>query len=243
MPTLDPDGRAALARLYDLDLSVDPGDVDLYLALAARTGGPIVELCAGSGRVAIPLAEAGHEVTVVDVDGAMLARAVTRLASGGRDVEARLHVVEGDLFTVPVPGRGTYRLAVLALNSILLLGDLRRRRQAIDVLAALLVDGGVAVVDAWLPQSEDLARFDGRLGLEWVRRDPETGATVLKQASAWYDGTTGTIALTTIFDEGLPGVPTTALDPGGFTPSRDRGRAALPRGGRRARGGDPRRGL
>ncbi len=205
MPTLGPDGRSALARLYDLDLSVDPGDVDLYLALAARTGGPVVELCAGSGRVAVPLAEAGHEVTIVDLDGAMLARAVERAASAGRDITARLHVVEGDLFTVPVPGQGTFRLAVIALNSILLLGDRGRRRQAFDVLAALLAPGGVAVVDAWLPQSEDLARFDGRLGLEWVRRDPETGATVLKQASAWYDSTTGTIALTTIFDEGLPG--------------------------------------
>ncbi|MEA2545108.1 MAG: hypothetical protein QOI09_381, partial [Chloroflexota bacterium] len=29
----------ALARLYDLDLVEDPGDVDLYLALAGRTGG------------------------------------------------------------------------------------------------------------------------------------------------------------------------------------------------------------
>jgi hypothetical protein len=33
---------AALARLYDLDLAVDPGDLDLYRALASRTGGPIL---------------------------------------------------------------------------------------------------------------------------------------------------------------------------------------------------------
>ena len=45
----------ALARLYDLDLVEDPGDLDLYLALAARTGGPILELAAGTGRLAVPL--------------------------------------------------------------------------------------------------------------------------------------------------------------------------------------------
>ena len=39
----------------------DPGDVDLYLALAKRTGGPVLELAAGSGRLAVPLAEAGHQ--------------------------------------------------------------------------------------------------------------------------------------------------------------------------------------
>ena len=35
---------AALARLYDLDLVDDPGDLDLYLALADRADGPILEL-------------------------------------------------------------------------------------------------------------------------------------------------------------------------------------------------------
>ena len=62
----------AFAGLYDLDLVEDPGDLDLYLALAARTGGPILELGCGTGRVAVPLAAAGHEVTAVDIDPAML---------------------------------------------------------------------------------------------------------------------------------------------------------------------------
>ena len=50
----------ALARLYDVDLLEDPGDLDLYLALAARTGGPILELGVGTGRIAVPLAAAGY---------------------------------------------------------------------------------------------------------------------------------------------------------------------------------------
>ena len=60
----------AFARLYDLDLSDDPGDLDLYLALAGRMGGPILELGAGTGRLAVPLATAGHQVTAVDIDPA-----------------------------------------------------------------------------------------------------------------------------------------------------------------------------
>jgi SAM-dependent methyltransferase len=153
----------------------------------------------------VPLAKAGYEVTGVDIDEAMLARARARAAEAGSDIAARVLAIEGDLFTVAVPGQGTFRLAILALNSILLLGDLRRRRRAFKVLAGLLAAGGVAVVDAWLPLADDLARFDGRVGLEWVRRDPETGATVLKQASAWYDGSNGTVTLTTIFDGGVAG--------------------------------------
>ena len=79
-PRHDPSTAASLARLYDVDLLDDPGDVDLYLALASRTGGPILEIAAGSGRVALPLAQAGYDVTLVDIDAGMLARA--RAAAG-----------------------------------------------------------------------------------------------------------------------------------------------------------------
>ena len=81
---------AALARLYDLDLSEDPGDLDLYRALAARTGGPILELAVGSGRLAVPLAAGGHDVTGVDLDAAMLARARAAADAAGRATARRL---------------------------------------------------------------------------------------------------------------------------------------------------------
>ena len=53
----------ALARFYDLDLVDDPGDLDLYLALAERTGGPILELAVGhraAGRAAGRGRRPGH---------------------------------------------------------------------------------------------------------------------------------------------------------------------------------------
>jgi SAM-dependent methyltransferase len=195
----------ALARLYDLDLSVDPGDLDLYRALAARTDRPVVELGAGSGRVAVPLAAAGHEVTGVDLDAAMLARARARAAAAGEGTAARLRLVRSDLFTARPEGLGEFGLAILALNSILVLGGPRDQRRAIGVLAGLLAPGGIAVVDAWQPVADDLVRFDGRLSLEWLRHDPASGRDVTKLAAAWYDGATRTVTLTTIFDEAAPG--------------------------------------
>lgn len=195
----------ALARLYDLDLAADPGDLGLYLAMAARTDGPVVELCSGTGRIAIPLAASGFEVTGVDIDPAMVARATHR-AEGigpdgdGRDGGGRPSWVVGDLFDAAIPGAGTFSLGILALNSILLLGGPREQRRAIAVLAQLLAPGGIAVVDVWLPLAEDLARFDGRVGLEWVRTDPETGVDVVKTTAAWYDSATRALTLTTIFD-------------------------------------------
>jgi hypothetical protein len=60
-------------------------------------------------------------------------------------------------------------------------------------------------VDAWLPDAEDLARYDGRLVLEWVREEPGTGRTVTKTGSAVFDQTTGVVRLTSVFEAGLPG--------------------------------------
>jgi SAM-dependent methyltransferase len=202
----------ALARLYDLDLAEDPGDLDLYLALAARTGGPIVELAVGTGRLAVPLAVAGHDVVGIDDDEAMLARASERVAAQPGDLAARIRLVRADMVEAPVDalpaaladGAG---LVLLALNSILLLSERERQRRVVATMARLLRPGGLAVVDAWLPSVEDLIRFDGRLSLEWLRTDPATGREVTKLVAAWYDAPGRHVTLTTIFEEGQAGGP------------------------------------
>ena len=173
----------AIARLYDLDLSEDPGDVELYLALARRTGGPIVELAAGSGRIAVPLAGAGRDVVGVDVEADLV------------DADRVDDVARG----------GPYELALLGLNSILLLATVTQQRAAIATMARLLAPGGLAVIDAWQPSPADLIAFDGRISLEWLRTDPGTGREVTKQLAAWYEHLHRTVTLTTIFDEGFPG--------------------------------------
>jgi SAM-dependent methyltransferase len=202
----DPATAAALARLYDLDLTDDPGDLDLYQAMAERADAPILELAAGTGRLAIPLAEAGHRVTAVDLDPAMLDRA--RRRARGTAGEDRLTFVEADLVGLRLPDAGTYGLAFIALNSLLVLGSRAAQRAALRTLAGHLAPGGLAVVDVWLPDAEDLARFDGRVMLEWPRLDPETGTMVTKVGSAIHDAATATVTLTTIFEEGGQGEAT-----------------------------------
>jgi SAM-dependent methyltransferase len=202
----DPEARArALARLYDLDLLDDPGDLDLYLALAGRVGGPVLELATGSGRLAVPLAEAGYDVTGVDLDPAMLDRARAAADERGPRVARRLRWVEADLRGLTLLDAGAYRLAFIGLNSLFLLRDRAEQAAAVSTLARHVSSGGLVVVDAWLPDGDDMARFDGRLMLEWVRVDPETGHHVTKTGAALHDHATGVVRLTTLFDEGRPG--------------------------------------
>lgn len=220
-----------LARYYDLDLEDDPDDLDLYLALAARTGGPVLELAVGSGRLAVPLAQAGYHVTGVDLDPAMLARADTAWrrtrdrartrrtpmidGSSGGPPEGRapssrspkrkggpggsLELVEADLVTAELPGR--YGLAFIALNSLFQVGPAARQRAAIASLARHLRPGGVAVVDVELPDATELASWDGRVVLDWVREDPEEpGTTVTRLSSARHEAASSTTALSVIYD-------------------------------------------
>ena len=203
----DPATAAALARLYDLDLVDDPGDLDLYLALAGRSGGPILELAVGSGRLAVPLAEAGYTVTGVDLDPAMLERARDRVSGARGGTTERLTLVEADLVGLRLPDAGSFGLAYVALNSLLVLPSRVAQRAALRTMADHLAPGGLAVVDVWIPDAEDLARFDGRVILEWARVDPETGAVVTKAGSAQHDASSAVVTMTTLFEESAQGEP------------------------------------
>ena len=195
-------GRAAdLARYYDLDLLDEPGDVAMYVALAARTDGPILELAAGSGRICLPLAAAGHQVTAVDNDSAMLHRASAawaRAAGTGRG--GRLTLIEHDLTTLRLKER--FGLVILALNSLLLLRGGAAQARALEVMRAHLAPEGRAVIDVWLPTPDDLTLYDGRQVLDWVRTDTETGERVAKSWSANYDRATHKATVTTWFEAG-----------------------------------------
>jgi SAM-dependent methyltransferase len=146
-------------------------------------------------------------VTAVDIDTAMLARARRRAGAAGAEVLGRITLVAGDVTLADLGLERGFRLAFIALNSILLLPSRAAQRAAWETLAAHLAPGGVAAVDTWLPDAHDLARYDGRLHLEYHRPDPQTGRWVTKMAAAQHDAATQTVGLTTIYDEADPGEP------------------------------------
>jgi SAM-dependent methyltransferase len=140
----------------------------------------------------------------------MLDRARARIAAGaagGAGVADRLTLVEADLVDLRLPAAGSFGLAFIALNSLLVLATRSAQRAAMRTLAEHLAPGGLAVVDVWIPDADDLARFDGRISLEWPRLDPETGRIVTKVASAQHDSAAATVTLTAIFEEAGQGDP------------------------------------
>lgn len=202
-PTRDgiTDGQRAArhARYYDLDFLDVFYDAELYQQLAHDSGGPVLELGAGSGRIAVPLALAGYDVHAIDTDEAMLARGRDRWREFRGSVAAeRLTFEQGDFFDLrPGPRFG---LALMAVNTFLLAEDDRARLAILTTMRESLRPGGVAAVEVGTPDAAELERFDGRLQHEWLRLDPETGEDVSKTISAVHDAADDSVTLTQFYE-------------------------------------------
>lgn len=83
------------AAEYDANSKGVPGDVEFYLDLARQAGGLTVELGVGTGRLAVPCAEAGLRVHGVDLEPAMLE--IARRKATERGLTERLTLAEGDM--------------------------------------------------------------------------------------------------------------------------------------------------
>ncbi len=139
-----------LADLYDLEYNHDH-DLPFWLALAEREGGSIVEWGAGTGRLSVPLAAAGFDVTAVEASKAMIEQ--------GRAKGATVEWVHGDARSVKL-GRW-YKLGVCAFNSFLCL------RSQEDALAFLrnarehLEPGGLLGIEVSAFSPEELSEAPG----------------------------------------------------------------------------------
>ena len=142
-PALPPDD---MPEAYGL---VDPAllhDVDRYRELARACGGPVLEVFAGNGRAAIPIARDGSEVTAVDLSPEMLRQFRERLGHEPPDVRARVRLLEADARSVDAGGG--FRFAFIAFNSLSLVDDLDGQRQVLRRISDHLQPGGVLAIDA-----------------------------------------------------------------------------------------------
>ena len=143
------------ADVYD-DWYEGVSDVDATVAriTGLAGGGPVLELGAGSGRLAVPLAAAGLDVSAVDASDAMLDR--LRARPGGQ----RVHAVLDDMAVLGDPALdrpGGFTVALCAFNTLFNLTDTDAQRRCLARVRALLAPGGVLVVEAFVPPPDDAA--------------------------------------------------------------------------------------
>ncbi len=152
----------AFARFYDADYGAVGDDLPFYRELARRSGGRVLEVMCGSGRLLAPLAEAGLRVVGVDISGAMLARARERLHLAG--LLDRVELLEADI-CARAP-QGPFGLAIVALNSFMHLPGPAEQLAALGNIRDALRPGGLLALDLFNPDPRALAEHNGALVLD-----------------------------------------------------------------------------
>ncbi|MEI7761507.1 MAG: class I SAM-dependent methyltransferase [Thermoleophilia bacterium] len=152
----------AIAGIYDAWSVSVVEDIAFYVGEARRCEGPVVELAVGSGRIAVPIAQAGRRVIGIDLSTSMLARA--RALAEERGVGALVDLRVGDLCDPPVTER--VPLVICPFRSFLHLSDEAEKLRALQAAHDLLEPGGRLVFDVFAPSSEDIVETDGL----WLER-------------------------------------------------------------------------
>lgn len=149
MPPNDP--YADIVALYDLEHNDFTDDVDFLLELASYGDGPILELGCGTGRVLLPLADAGHRVFGIDSSEAMLDVARSR-----SDGDSTVTLLSGDMSDLAdVPG-APFGMVISSLNSIMHLTTQHQQREMISSALGVLSSGGRLVIDTLNPSVAQL---------------------------------------------------------------------------------------
>ena len=190
------DPYAVDARYYDLLAPADPGDAGLWLSYAGRTDRPVLEVGTGTGRVALALARAGHEVTGVDPSRAMLDVARRKAEDDALDVtfiEGRAHEL--------VLEQAHYGLIIVPADVFLYCRDGEEQVAWLASLAAALHFNGTLAVDLpgpalWLDPASNgqpvlahsITLEDGSTLDAWHVHEDDAGSQV-RELMVTYDAT------------------------------------------------------
>jgi SAM-dependent methyltransferase len=171
-------------KLYD---RLYPGSAEgraFWLELAETCGDPILELMSGTGSIAIPLAQAGHDVTGVELAEPMLTEAERK----GREAGVAVTWVRGDARAFDLGRR--FRLITLPSNSICHLLTRPDLEACLTGVARHLHPEGRFALNVFVPSlplltmsPDEEQEFGGYV-------DPDSGEQVVMTQRSRYDADT-----------------------------------------------------
>jgi ubiquinone/menaquinone biosynthesis C-methylase UbiE len=160
---------------YDARTAGFPGEIDWWLRHARATGGPVLEVACGTGRVTWPIARAGVEIVGLDIGAGMLRTAEAKRDREPRDVSERVRFVRGDMTDFSLGE--TFALAIIPFRAFQSLLTAEAQRSSLTCVRRHLRPGGRLIVDV----------FDPRL--DWIL--PERSEPGLTDRPSVTDSLTG----------------------------------------------------
>ena len=161
MTTTGVDPYLAFVGFYDEWTRAIEGDVEFYVRRATAVPGPVIELGVGTGRIAIPIAQAGQRVIGVDISAAMLAEARRRAGDAG--VADRIAFAEADMraFVAEAP----VNLVIIPFRSFLHMPTTEDQLTCLRNVHRSLVSGGHLILNIFVPDPALMVRQDRQRNL------------------------------------------------------------------------------
>ena len=164
-----------IAKFYDVLYGDVEDDLSMWAALTEDVAAPILEVGCGTGRLLLPLAEAGHTLTGIDLSKVALEVAQAKLDAAGLSANVSIHEADMRHFDLP---RKDFGLALVPLNTFMHCHTAADQLATLQAIHKHLQPGGLLFIDLFHPDPLMLAEVDGRLYFEAETTDDVTGRTV-----------------------------------------------------------------
>ena len=186
------------ADIYDSVYSYQKEDIAFYVEEALAAGGPVLELGCGTGRVAVPMAQAGVEVVGLDSSRAMLSKASAKIRGAG-GVRGSLSLVQGDMRALPFDRR--FSLVAVPFRGFLSLLSAEDQVRTLREIRSRLGPTGRLVFNVFVPDLNMLLQ-EGDVPYHFRDvTDPETGTTLVLWHQSRYDNHNQVISARVIVEE------------------------------------------
>jgi SAM-dependent methyltransferase len=150
---------AFIADLYDHVVPYrDRPDVPFYVEAGQESGGPVLEVGCGTGRILIPTARAGIEIVGLDLSPHMLAVCRDRLQEEPQEVQSRVQLVEADMRQFSL-GQA-FKLVTTPFRPFQHLTTVEDQMACLACIHRHLVKGGQLILDIFNPSLESLTTDD-----------------------------------------------------------------------------------
>src|SRR5262245_48448069 len=131
-------------------------DVGFYVDVAREYGGPVLELACGTGRVLIPTARAGVDITGIDTAERMLAVCRGRLLAESPQTQSRARVHRGDMRSFDLPRK--FQLITIPFRAFQHLLGVDEQLGCLRAILRHFAPEGRLVFDLFNPSIHNLAK-------------------------------------------------------------------------------------
>lgn len=183
-----PEYDEMVSRYYDVDMVGVNGDVGFYVEEAAKAGSPVLEIGCGTGRITIPIAEAGIRLVGLDFSPAMLDIARRKIGALPDEVGTRIELVEGDMRGFPLGRR--FSMVAIPYRAFLHNLTVDDQKSTLRCARERLNDGGKLVLDVFDPRLDFISAHVGDAPTPLSRSEsihPDTGHRVVRSIQAFYE--------------------------------------------------------